>query len=153
VLEVETVQPPLPLQALLQPVKVESAAAVAVSATAAPSTKVLEQVEPQLIPSGSSSPCPRPAPAFVAVSVRERVKVAVTCWSLLSCTWHVPVPEQPPPDQPLKTGPAAGIAVNVTGTAAKGAEHVDPQLIPARLELTVPVPTRADSAIARSTDR
>src|SRR3954464_7237985 len=40
----------------------------------------------------------------VAVTVRELVRLVV----------HVPVPEQPPPDQPVNTDPVAGVAVSVT---------------------------------------
>ena len=42
------------------------------------------------------------------------VKVAVTSMSALIITWHVPVPEHPPPLQPLNVDPDAGEAVSVT---------------------------------------
>ena len=42
------------------------------------------------------------------------VKVAVTVVAALSVTWHVLVPEQPPPDQPVRCEPDAGVAVSVT---------------------------------------
>jgi len=42
------------------------------------------------------------------------VNVAVTDWSELIVTVHVPVPEQPPPDQPVKLEPDPDAAVNVT---------------------------------------
>src|SRR5207247_665997 len=68
-------------------------------------------------------------------------KVAVTVVAALSVTVQVPVPEQPPPLQPLKIEPAAGAAVRVTGVpVANAAEHVAPQEIPAGLLVTVPVP-------------
>jgi hypothetical protein len=41
-------------------------------------------------------------------------KVAVTAVAADIVTVHEPVPEQPPPLQPLKVEPAAGVAVNVT---------------------------------------
>jgi hypothetical protein len=72
------------------------------------------------------------------------VNVAVTDCAPLIVTEHVPVPEQPPPDHPAKVDPAAGAAVNVTTVpSVKLAEHVDPQLIPEGLEVTVPLPVPA----------
>ena len=59
----------------------------------------------------------------------------------LSATVQVPVPEQPPPLQPLKVEPAAGVAVKVTPVPlANAAEQVVPHEIPAGLLVTVPVP-------------
>src|SRR5260370_8981306 len=56
-------------------------------------------------------------------------------------TAHVPVPEQLPPLQPAKVEPPAGAAVSVTTVPLLyEAEHVAPQLIPAGLEVTVPLP-------------
>ncbi len=53
----------------------------------------------------------------------------------------MPVPEQPPPDQPAKAEPVAGAAVSVTTVPLeKDCEQVDPQLIPAGELVTVPVP-------------
>src|SRR6266542_4490124 len=52
---------------------------------------------------------------------------------------QVPAPVQSP-DQPVKVEPTEAAAVNVTGTAAKGAEQVEPQSMPAGLEVTVPEP-------------
>ena len=43
-----------------------------------------------------------------------RVNVAVTVVSPPMVTMHVPVPEQPPPDQPENVEPVAAVAVNVT---------------------------------------
>ena len=59
----------------------------------------------------------------------------------LSVTVQVPVPEQPPPLQPVKVEPAAGVAVKVAAVPlANAAEHVAPHEIPAGLLVTVPVP-------------
>ena len=59
----------------------------------------------------------------------------------LSVTEQVPVPEQPPPLQPVKVEPAAGAAVNVTAEPpANAAEHVAPQEMPTGALVTVPVP-------------
>jgi hypothetical protein len=53
----------------------------------------------------------------------------------------VPIPEQPLPLQPAKVSPVAALPVRVTELPfAKSAEQVAPQLIPAGLEVTVPVP-------------
>ena len=51
---------------------------------------------------------------LVAVMIGLAVNVAVTSWSEDSVTAHVPVPEQPPPDQPANWYPAPGLAVSVT---------------------------------------
>jgi len=64
-------------------------------------------------------------------------------------TVQVPVPEQPPPLQPLKVEPAAGVAVSVTTVPlAKPAEQVALQLIPAGLLVTVPVPVPAGVTVS-----
>jgi hypothetical protein len=52
-----------------------------------------------------------------------------------------PVPEQPPPDQPLNRDPAEGVAVSVKAVPASNkAEHLGPQWIPVRVLDTVPEP-------------
>src|SRR2546425_3596454 len=57
---------------------------------------------------------------------------------------QVPVPEQPPPLQPVKVELASGVAVRVTAVPlANGAEHVAPQAMPAGLLATVPAPAPA----------
>ena len=59
----------------------------------------------------------------------------------LSVTVQVPVPEQPPPLQPVKVEPAAGAAVKVTAVPlANAAEHAAPQAMPAGALVTLPVP-------------
>jgi hypothetical protein len=76
-------------------------------------------------------------------------KVAVTAWAALIVTEHVPVPEHPAPDQPLNDEPVAGLAVNVTTVPLlKVVEHVAPQLIPAGLEVTVPLPAPAGVTVS-----
>jgi len=68
----------------------------------------------------------------------------VTVVAAESVTVQVPVPEQPPPLQPVKVEPAAGVAVSVTTVPlAKLAEQVAPQLIPAGELVTVPLPVPA----------
>jgi len=54
---------------------------------------------------------------------------------------HVPVPEQPPPDQPANFELAFGTAVKVMDVPPpKDALQVAPQLMPAGLLVTVPLP-------------
>src|SRR5436309_3078665 len=91
-----------------QPVKVEPAAAVAVSVTAVPLAKRGAPVAPQLIPAGELVTVPLPVPALLTVSAKVgRAKVAVTVVAALRVTVQAPVPEQPPPLQPVKVEPAA----------------------------------------------
>jgi hypothetical protein len=126
-----------------QPVNVEPADGFAVSVTAVPVANCALQVEPQLIPDGELVTVPAPVPALLTVRVEGGTaeKFAVTEVLELSVTWHVPVPEQPPPDHPVKVEPPVGVAVSVTGVpAANWALHVEPQLMPAGELDTVPVP-------------
>jgi hypothetical protein len=57
-------------------------------------------------------------------------------------TWQVvDVPEQTPPDQPVKVEPGSGVAARVTLVQpAKDALQVSPQLIQLGNEVTVPLP-------------
>jgi hypothetical protein len=72
------------------------------------------------------------------------LNVAVTLWAALIVTTHVPVPEQPAPDQPPNVDPEAGAAVRVTDVPVlKDAEQVEPQLMPAGALVTVPEPVPA----------
>src|SRR5436309_2706383 len=129
----------------LQPLKVEPAAGVAVTVTAVPLGKLAEHVAPQVIPAGELVTVPLPVPALLTVSATVgRAKVAVTVVAALRVTVQAPVPEHPPPLQPVKVEPAAGVAVNVTAVPlVKLAEHVAPQVIPAGLLVTVPEPVPA----------
>jgi hypothetical protein len=106
---------PVPEQPPLQPEKVEPAAGVAVSVTAVPEVKEVEQVAPQEIPAGELMTVPLPVPDLATVSAKDDcTKLAVTVVAAFTVTAHVPVPEQPPPLQPLNVEPAAGAAVKVT---------------------------------------
>lgn len=68
------------------------------------------------------------------------LNIAVTVVLAESATVHVPVPLHAP-DQPANVELALGVAVNVTEVPlAKLALHVCPQLMPAGLLTTVPVP-------------
>ena len=60
-----------------------------------------------------------------------------------SVTVHGLVPVQPPPLQPVKVKPAAGVAVSATAVPlANKAEHVAPQAIPTGALVTLPAPLR-----------
>jgi len=138
-----TVQGPVPEQPPpLQPVKVELASGVAVKVTAVPLANGAEHVAPQAIPAGLLVTVPAPAPALVTVRAKDcTANVAVTEVAAFNVTLQVPEPEQPPPLQPEKVEPAAGVAVKVTAVPlANGAEHVAPQAMPAGLLVTVPAP-------------
>src|SRR5690349_1602117 len=64
-------------------------------------------------------------------------------------TVQVPAPEHPPPDQPVKLEPDAGVAVNVTcAPLSNGAEHALPQSIPGVELVTVPNPAPAVSTVS-----
>src|SRR5437762_13524278 len=141
-----TVQAPVPEHPPpVQPVKVEPATVVAVNVTAVPVVKLAEQVAPQVIPAGELVTVPLPVPALLTVRAKlGRLKVAVTVVAAESVSTQAPVPEHPPPLQPLKVEPAAGVAVSVTTVPlAKLAEQVAPQLIPAGALVTVPLPVPA----------
>src|SRR5437016_2584324 len=151
-----TTQVPAPEQPPpLQPVKVEPAAGVAVSVTAVPLVKLAEQVAPQVIPAGALVTVPLPVPAGVTVRVKVcSVKVAVTVVAPETVTTHVPVPEHPPPLQPVKVEPAAGVAVSVTAVPlVKLAEQVTPQLIPTGALVTVPLPVPALLTVSATVGR
>ena len=56
-------------------------------------------------------------------------------------TKHAPVPEHPPPDQPVKIDPGDGVAVKVTGTPRPTvSEHAPGHEIPPGSLLTRPEP-------------
>src|SRR2546422_6535357 len=94
------------------------------------------------MPPGLLFTIPLPAPVFETVSVKFcTAKVAVTVVAALRVTVQVPVPEHPPPLQPVKVEPAAGAAVKVTAVQlAYVAAQVAPHEIPAGALVTVPVP-------------
>lgn len=76
----------------------------------------MEQVVPQSIPAGLLLTTPFPFPVLLTVKVSGcGRKVAVTDFVLSMTTVHVPVPVQGPP-HPMKSEPAADVAVSVTET-------------------------------------
>jgi hypothetical protein len=139
----ETVQVLVPVQPPPdQPVKTEPAAAVAVTTTGLPDGKLAEQLVPQEMPAGALVTTPLPSPARITVSVAGAgATVALTVVAVVSVSEQDPVPAQPAPDQPMKTQPAAGVAVSDTAVpVVKLAAQLDPQSIPAGALVTVPVP-------------
>src|SRR5262247_4677060 len=128
-----TLQVPVPVQAPLQPVKVEPAAGVAVRVSTVPVVKEVEHVAPHVMPAGALVMVPLPAPVLLTVSAKPcSAKGAVTDCAALTVTVQVPVPVQPPPLQPVKLEPAAGAAVSATAVPlANEAEHVAPHVMPA----------------------
>src|SRR5262245_6833507 len=94
------------------------------------------------MPAGALVMVPLPAPVLLTVSAKPcSAKVAVTDCAALTVTVQVPVPVQPPPLQPVKLEPAAGVAVRVTAVPlANEAEHVAPHVMPAGALVMVPLP-------------
>jgi hypothetical protein len=136
----------LPVQAPAQPAKVDPADGVAVNVTAVSLTRFAVQVLPQSMPAGVDVTVP--VPDFTTISetvigaagLKFALQVAVA--PSVICVLAA-VPGQLP-DQPPKVEPLAGVAVNVT-TVFSGnvAEQALPQLIPAGLEVTIPLPVPA----------
>ncbi len=133
----------MPLQAPLQPAKVDPPVGVAVSVTVPPLVKVALQVLPHSMPAGLLVTVPVPPPVLVTVKVAVAggaSKVAVTVWLPFIVTTQAPVPLQAPP-QPANVEPPVGVAVSVTVVPLGNvALHVVPQLMPPGLLVTVPVP-------------
>ena len=66
---------------------------------------------------------------------------ALTAFAASAVTTHVPVPLQPPPDQPVNDDPTPAVAVNViVDPCSIVSEHDAPQLMPAGVDVTVPTP-------------
>ena len=111
------VQIPVPEQPPpLHPVNVELESAVAVSVTTVPDVYGSEQSGPQSIPAGLLVTVPPPVPVLFTVSVGEdcTLKFAVTDSLAVNVMVQFPVPEHPPPLQPVKVEPEMGAAVSVT---------------------------------------
>ena len=130
----------------VHPSKLEPDAGVAVSVTTVPTLNGSEQSAPQSMPVGKLAMVPCPVPAAAAVSINVlRVKVAVTVAAALIVITHVPVPEHPPPVQPVKFELGLADAVNVT-TVPNVYVSVQsaPQLIPVGELVTDPPPLPAN---------
>ncbi len=141
-----TMQLPVPLQAPPQPVNVQPLAGVSFSVTCVPLPKFALQVEPQLMPVGELVTVP--LPVSLTESVNSCVNVADTLSAALMVTMQLPVPLQAPL-QPVKVPPLAGVAVRVTcDPPVKLALQVEPQLIPAGVLATVPLPFTLTLSVA-----
>ena len=94
--------------------------AAGVRSTICPAVKVYEQVAPQLMPAGELVTVPVPVPDLLTVSEYADAgsNIAVTDCALFIVTTQAPVPLHPPPLQPVKLDPAAGVADSVTAVAA-----------------------------------
>jgi hypothetical protein len=162
-----TVQVPVPEQPPpLQPVNVAVADGTAVRVTSVPLLNDAEHVAPQLMPAGELTTLPGPKPERSAVSTKVevgvgvgldvelfRAKSALTVRAALMVTVQVPVPEQPPPLQPVNVAVEEGMAVKVTSVPLlNDAEHVAPQLIPAGELVTVPGPKPERSAVSTNVE-
>jgi hypothetical protein len=128
--------------------KVEPVSGVAVSITGVLAPNATVQVVAQSRPAGAEIVRPVPLPVLDTVRVYVLVgaataNAAVTVWAVSIVTVQVPVPAHPPPLQPVKAAPVAGVAVRVTVVVApKGALQTIPQSIPAGVERTLPLPAR-----------
>jgi len=127
-----------------QPTKTAPPVGVAVSTTVLLDGKLAEQVVPHAMPAGELVTLPLPRPVRTTVTVTGAgAKAPFTIVADVSITTQVPVPEHPPPDQPVNTQPVAGVAeIETLVPDAKVAEHVLPQLIPAGELATEPLPVR-----------
>ncbi len=133
------VQVPVPLQAPLQPAKVEPAAGVAVRVTTLPEAYGSAQSVPQFTPAGLLVTVPLPLPVFVTVNMAEVVvvvvKVAVQVFAAVIVT--EPSVQSAFPLQPAKVDPVAGVGVKVT-TLPEAYDSVQsvPQFTPVGLLVT-----------------
>src|SRR5207247_9999259 len=87
-------------------------------------------------------------PGFGSVRTEVGVKVAVTAVVAVRVSVQGPVPVQAPPLQPVKTEPAAGVAVSVTTVPSSKVDEQTPgQPMPGGLLVTVPEPVPAVETI------
>src|SRR5437764_15160563 len=76
------------------------------------------------------------------------MKVPVTVAAESIVTMHVPVPVQPPPDQPANLDPVAGSPVSQTSVPIPNAwEQSEPQSMPIGLETMSPLPLPASATV------
>ncbi len=86
-------------------------------------------------PSPGSHPIPDGADGGTVILAKD----AVTDLASTIDTVHEPVPEHPPPDQPLNKAPAGALAVRMTDVSCpKSCTQSAPQVIPTGLETTIP---------------
>jgi hypothetical protein len=108
-----SVHVPVPVQAPLQPMKVEPGAGVAVSTTLVPAMYASAQSPGQEIPAGELVTVPASSPPMPTDSVWVVTfwKLAMTVWLEFMISVQEAVPEQAPP-QPANVEPDAGVAVS-----------------------------------------
>lgn len=139
-----TTHGPVPVQAPDHPVNSELAEGVGVSVTIVPMVKSAVQVLPQLMPVAVTVPVP--VPDLVTVR-RLAANVAVTVFAASIVVTQVPVPEQPPPDQPANVEVGPGVAVSVTRVPDRySSEQSRPHVMPIGFDVTVPVPVPVSSS-------
>jgi len=140
---IDTVHAAVPVHAPPQPVNDEPLEAAAVRVTEVPLEKFALHVLPQLTPAGDEVTVPAPVPDLVTLSanvVAELLNVAVTERACVIDTVHAPVPVHAPA-QPANVDPLLAAGVSVTDEPLeKLALHVEPQLMPAGDDVTVPAP-------------
>jgi hypothetical protein len=137
----------VPEQAPLQPENASPVAGAAVSVTRVPLANVwLHPLEPeQLIPAGLEVTVPLPATVTCSESFcTAAAKLAPTVWAAFIVTVHVVAVPEHAPLHPENANPVPGTAVSVTLVPAANVwlHPVEPpvQLMPAGVELTLPVP-------------
>ncbi len=137
-----TVQVPAPSQAPLQPSNTEPSCGFATRLIVVPAGTSREQLaEGQSIPAGTLVTAPVPVPVRVTPIESNGTKLAVTVVSALTARVQVSVPTHRAELQPANELPVSGTAVRVTVVPwVTPAEQVAPQLMPAGLLVTVPVP-------------
>ncbi|MEZ4402236.1 MAG: hypothetical protein R3B06_19585 [Kofleriaceae bacterium] len=132
---------PVEQPAPVHPVKIESPAAVAVSASDVPGGYASEQSAPQLMPTGLDVTVPVPVPVRDTATVPLGANVAWMVVGPVMVVVHTPVPMQPPSLQPRNCEPALTVAVSVIeapcGTIAA---HMPGQAMGPVVEATVPSP-------------
>src|SRR5882672_9368096 len=106
-----TVHGPVPLHAPDHPANVECNG-TAVRWTCVPHANTSRQSRPQEIPRGFEVTVPSPSPRCATVRRHIRLNRASTRVAASSVTTQAPSPLHPPPRQPTKRDPAAGVAVN-----------------------------------------
>ena len=134
-----TVQSDVPVQLLpFQPTKADPACGTPESVTLVPQGYVALQPPPLQV----TVPTPVPANVIPRLGLAEEVlKVAVIVWFVVTVTAQVALAVAQAPPQSAKVLFGAGTAVKVTTVPEDTVRvQVAPQLIPAGLEVMVPVP-------------
>jgi hypothetical protein len=146
---IKTAHGPVPVQAPLQPAKLDPVAGVAVRVTSVALLNSAEHVGPQSMPAGLLATVPLPLPDLETVRVLypPSAKVAVTVFAVSIVAVHVSGPvgvQEPLHPAKREPDPFVGVAVRVIDVAlGYASEQTDPQLMLPKLLVTVPVPLPA----------